>query len=317
LKIRSRIKFILLAGVLLAVGCAGPTKMADTFFKQKDYRQAISSYRTALKKDSTNVKAWVHLGESYRAVGKLDSAKWSFKKASRLKPKDPEIKHLLLETDYLQAVKMAKDSTYRWEAVRKLTTVLEKDSTYLPALLERGKLYESLGELDLAGKDYAKAVRLNPGQIELKKKIERFETRRRESEAWTKKAAHQLQRKRYLKAIADLKKALTLKPDNERAQYLLHMAKGRYYYKRGSLGRIWDAIEEFGKASALEPNNPEPHFYMAKAYYKKDKRDYDNTIREYEEAVKLAPQSSYAKIARKEIKKLKRLQKIWKRFWRK
>jgi len=317
LKIRSLVKFMLLTGLLLVVGCAGSTKMADSFFKQKNYRQAISSYRMALKKDSTNVKAWIHLGESYRAIGKLDSAKLSFKKASRLEPKNPKIKHLLLETDYLHAVKMAKDSTYRWEAVRKLTGVLEKDSTYLPALMERGKLYESLGELSLAAKDYAAVLRLNPQQIELKKKIERFETRQKESEAWTKKAASQLHRKRYLKAIGYLKKALTLKPDNERAQYLLHMAKGRYYYKRGSLGRIWDAIEEFGKASVLEPNNPEPHFYMAKAYYKKDKRDYENTIREYEEVVKLAPQSPYGKAARKEIRKLKKLQKIWERFWKK
>ena len=317
MKIRSISKLIALGVLLLMVGCAGSTKMADSFFKQKNYRQAILSYRTALKKDSTNVKGWINLGESYRAIGKLDSAKFSFKKAALLKPEDAEIKHLILETDFLSAKKLAKDKTYRWEAVRKLTSVLEKDSTFLPALIERGKLYEELGELDLAAKDYRAVIKLNPQRTDLKKKIELFGNDRKESEMWTKKAASQLQRRRYLKSIEYLKKALILKPDNERAKYLLHMAKGRYYYKRGSLGRIWDAIEEFGKASALEPKNPEPHFYMAEAYYKKDKRDYDNTIREYEEVVKLAPQSWYAKTARKEIKKLKKLQKIWKRFWRK
>lgn len=317
MKIRSILKLIVSGVLLLVVGCAGSTKMADSFFKQRNYRQAIVSYRTVLKKDSTNVKAWVKLGESYRAIGELDSANFSFKKAASFKPEDAKIKHLILETDFLSAKKLAKDKTSRWDAVRRLTSVLEKDSTFSPALIERGKLYEELGELNLAEKDYRAAIKLNPQRMDLKKKIELFKNYQRESEAWTKKAASQLQRGRYLKSIEYLKKALTLKPDNERAQYLLHMAKGRYYYKRGSLGRIWDAIGEFGKASALEPRNPEPRFYMAKAYYKKDKRDYEDPIREYQEVVKLAPQSSYAKIARKEIRRLKKLQKVWKRFWKK
>ncbi len=317
MKICSIAKLIALGVFLLVVGCAGSTKMADSFFKQKNYREAILSYRTALEKDSTNVKAWVNLGESYRAIGKLDSAKFSFKKAALFRPEDTEIKHLILEADFLSAKKLAKDKTYRWEAVRKLTSVLEKDSTFLPALIERGKLYEELGELDLAAKDDRAVIKLNPQRTDLKKKIGLFENRRKESEMWTKNAVSQLQRRRYLKSIEYLKKALTLKPDNERAQYLLYMAKGRYYYRRGSLARIWDAIEEFGKASALEPQNPEPYFYMAKAYYKKDKRDYEDPIREYEEVVKLAPQSSYAKIAKREIRKLKKLQKVWKRFWKK
>ncbi len=303
------------AVLLMLVACAGSLKLGNQYFEGKNYRQAITAYRSVLAKDSTNVKAWVRLGKSYQAIGKLDSAKWSFKKAAALKPGEPAIRQLIFKNDFLLAKKMAADTTYRWEAIRKLSALLEKDSTYLPARLERARLYGAVGELDLAEKDDKIALQQNPGLDSLKTEITGIEKRRGESEKWTKRGAAALNRRKYLTAIQDLAKALKVKPDNERARYLLHMAKGRYYYKRGKLSRIWDAIAEFGKAAALEPKNPEPHYYMAKAYYKKDKRDYDNTIREYETVVKIAPKSSYAKKARREIKKLKKLQKIWKRFW--
>jgi len=167
----------------------------------------------------------------------------------------------------------------------------------------------------LAEKDYKTALRENPALDSLKTRIAAIDKRRAQSKNWTKKAEAALKRRKYLTAIQNPAQALRLKPDNERAQYLLHMAKGRYYCKRGKLSRIWDAIGEFGKAAALEPKNPEPHFYMAKAYYKKDKRDYDNTIREYQEVVNLAPRSALAKKARVQIKKLKKIRHVWKRFW--
>ncbi len=301
--------------LLLLAACAGSLKLGDQYFEGKNYRQAITAYRALLAKDSTNVKAWVRLGKSYQAIGKLDSARWSLKKAASLKPSDPAIRQLVLDNDFQMAKKMAADTTSRWEAIQKFSALLKRDSTYLPARLERARLYEAVGQLDLAEKDYKTALNENPVLDSLRTRIASIDKRRTQSVVWTKKGEQALRKRKYLTAIQDLTKALGLKPDNERAQYLLHMAKGQYYTKRGKLSRIWDAIGEFGKAAALEPKNPEPHYYMAKAYYKKDKRDYENTIREYQEVVKLAPQSALAKKARVQIKKLKKLQSIWKRFW--
>lgn len=315
LKAKLLLKVSILSLVLLILACASSTKMADNFFKEKNYRAAIYGYQQSLKKDPANVNAWINLGKSYQALGILDSARLSLRKAYHLKPNNPAVKHLLLENDFLSAKKLARDKNYRWEAVQKLSSVLEKDSTYLPAIVERGKIYESLGQFGPAAEDYHRALQLDPALVDLKQKIERFQRLTQESGEWTAKAKRALRVQKYLTAVEALKEALTIKPDNKQAQYLLYITRGRYYLKRGSLSRIWDAIEQFGKASALEPQNPEPHFYMAKAYYKKDKRDYKNPIQEYEEVVKLAPNSTYGKIARREIKKLKRLQRIWRKFW--
>ncbi len=301
--------------LLLVVACAGSMKLGNQLFEAKQYRQAIAAYQSALTEDSTNVKAWIRLGKSYQAVGQLDSAKWSFNRAARLKPGEASIQKLLFKNEFLSARKIAADTSYRWEAIRRLTSLLEKDSTFWQARLERGHLYEAAGELDLAEKDYKAVLQETPASDSLRARIASFEKRRVESEQWAAKGEKALRKRKYLAAIRYLKKALTLKPDNTHARYWLYMAKGRYYYKRGKLSRIWDAIAMFGKAAALEPKNPEPHFEMARAYYKKDKRDYDNTIREYEEVVKLAPKSAIAGKARREIRKLKKLQRIWKKFW--
>jgi Tfp pilus assembly protein PilF len=309
------VRFGAVVVLLLLAACAGSLKLGDQYFEGKNYQQAISAYRAVLAKDSTNVKAWVRLGKSYQAVGKLDSARWSLKKAASLNPDDAAIRQLVLDNDFQMAKKMAADTTSRWEAIREFSALLKRDSTYLPARLERARLYEAVGQLDLAEKDYKTALNENPVLDSLRTRIASIDKRRTQSVVWTKKGEQALRKRKYLTAIQDLTKALRLKPDNERAQYLLHMAKGQYYTKRGKLSRIWDAIGEFGKAAALEPKNPEPHYYMAKAYYKKDKRDYENTIREYQEVVKLAPQSALAQKARVQIKKLKKLQSIWKRFW--
>ena len=117
--------------------------------------------------------------------------------------------------------------------------------------------------------------------------------------------------------MESLDQAVKAKPDNKEAKYHSYLANGLFYYKRGSVGKLWDAIENFGLASSIKPEEVEPHFYMADAYIKKDDKDFENAIQEYEEVVRLAPGSELAKESQKKIEKLKAREKLLKEFWNK
>ena len=93
------------------------------------------------------------------------------------------------------------------------------------------------------------------------------------------------------------------------------MTKGLLYYKKGSVGTIWDAIEQFGLASALYPEKGEPHYHMGLAYHKKDKKEYSEAIREFETAASVEPKGDFAELSVKKAEELKVYRKKMKDFW--
>jgi len=174
-----------------------------------------------------------------------------------------------------------------------------------------------VGRYDDARISYERALRLNPEADSLQKVLDFLDAAHVQSNLLLRKGKDLLKHRRYKQAMITLEKAVKAKPDNEEAAYFYHMAAGLYYFKRGSLKKLWDAIEHFGKASILRPKAPEPHFYMAEAYLKKDDKDFENILREYEEVMKLAPDSPLASKARKRLLEQKKREKLLRNFWKK
>jgi len=109
----------------------------------------------------------------------------------------------------------------------------------------------------------------------------------------------------YYESVESFEKSLKLQPDNIEYKYMASLSKGRHLVKKGSVGSMWDAIKALGDANYIKPNEIEPVFYTALAYEKKDKKDYDNPIKFYEQASKLAPESELGKQSLVKAKELK------------
>jgi tetratricopeptide (TPR) repeat protein len=102
--------------------------------------------------------------------------------------------------------------------------------------------------------------------------------RLRETEEYMRRGILFSQQIKYDAAIAELRKALELDPDNASAYGFLGYAQMRHDY-------IPDAIASLQKSISLDPNNAQPHFNLADAYTQN--RQFDSAIRELKEAFKL------------------------------
>ena len=78
---------------------------------------------------------------------------------------------------------------------------------------------------------------------------------------------------------------------------------------------IWDAIAAFGKAAAIRSEVGEPHFYMARAYEKKDPEEFVNAIEAYEKALQTEPEGPFASACKKKIRELKARKDKLDKFW--
>ncbi|HEX9974586.1 MAG TPA: hypothetical protein VGD14_21140, partial [bacterium] len=116
-------------------------------------------------------------------------------------------------------------------------------------------------------------------------------------------------------ALSYLKLALNNKPDHKDATYYFHMTEGKILYRKGSKSACWDAISHYGKAMMLRTESAEPHFYMAQAYEKKDRNEFDNAIDEYQIALKKEPTGNLAGPSKKKIKDLTTRRDKLKKFW--
>lgn len=88
-------------------------------------------------------------------------------------------------------------------------------------------------------------------------------------------------------AAKRFQQAIQLNQEFSEAKYYLHIAQGLALFHSQGEDNYWDAILEFGEAANANSQRGEPHYLMAKCYYSKDSNDFDNSIRELNEALKL------------------------------
>ena len=68
---------------------------------------------------------------------------------------------------------------------------------------------------------------------------------------------------------------LRLAPNNPTARYYIFMDEGRKHHEKEYKNGQWEAIQSFSKASAIIDTLGEPHFWIGKAYEKKDTMDFE------------------------------------------
>ena len=109
---------------------------------------------------------------------------------------------------------------------------------------------------------------------------------------------------------------LRLAPNNPTARYYIFMDEGRKHHEKEFKNGQWEAIQSFSKASAIIDTLGAPHFWIGKAYEKKDAMDFELPLEVYDKALNLyLPQDIHTLvIANREA--LTKRKKTYEDFWK-
>jgi len=122
--------------------------------------EAIAAYRRLLARWPGAANSWYNLARLHRQAGDLTAALDCYQQALDRGVSEPEEVHLnrgVIYSDGLQDYAAAE---------RELERALELHPDYLPALMNRGNLYEDLGRRELARATYERVLALAPDAAE-------------------------------------------------------------------------------------------------------------------------------------------------------
>ena len=132
-------------------------KIAEAHVRCGEWQQAIPFFQASLAIDGAQPDAWFNLAWAQRAVRSFDDALQSYQQAIDRGVSHPEEAHVnraAILSDHL-------DNPQR--ALAELEAASRANPLFVPALLNLGNLYEDLGESDLAGAAYGRALDVHPG----------------------------------------------------------------------------------------------------------------------------------------------------------
>jgi tetratricopeptide (TPR) repeat protein len=118
------------------------------------------------------------------------------------------------------------------------------------------------------------------------------------------------------KAETIFNKTLEISNQNKPAKYGLAMIKGHRFYKKGSKTALWDALEQYGKASYHNSESGEPNYWMGRTYEKKDDGDYELIIEAYENALQGILPLKLITDAEARLAAAKKKQQTFQDFWK-
>jgi tetratricopeptide (TPR) repeat protein len=127
-------------------------QLANLYYSEEDYRQAVQEYLPLYGKDSSGFFVAKQLGNCYNELKRFDSAIYFFRRALKIIPFDPIVTGKLVNV-YIREkeVAMALYQTQRF---------LEQDSLYIPILKQHGYCYYLLIDFKSAAKQFRECVRL-------------------------------------------------------------------------------------------------------------------------------------------------------------
>ena len=109
---------------------------------------------------------------------------------------------------------------------------------------------------------------------------------------------------------------LRLVPNNPTARYYIFMDEGRKHHEKEFKNGQWEAIQSFSKASAIIDTLGEPHFWIGKAYEKKDTMDFELALEAYDKSLELYLSKELRARVLKKRKKLIERKQTYEEFWK-
>jgi len=309
-------KILITAIMALLLACAG-MKKANDFYQNKDYELAIKDCEQAIAKDSLNARAYLIMGKSYRALNKTEIAEKMLTRAYEIQPVSAvtaEARDQLIQIKFIRANSRAQQGKY-YDAIAEYRKIIELDSTNFEAYFRVGNCYLENRLLTKARFYYQKAGKLDGAAPQVATQLRTLDSLEQVADSNFQKGKKFYLRKKNISARKYLRLALKNRADHQDAKYYLHLAEGKILYRKGSKSNCWDAIGHYGKAMMIRPDSAEPHFYMALAYEKKDRNEFDNAIDEYTIALTKEPNGPFAAKCKRKIRELKARRYKLKKFW--
>lgn len=298
---------------LFALQCVGGMySKGDKHIVEKNYDAAITEFKVLTESNPEDYLAFIRLGDAYRAKQDFSSAVTAYNSALSINPGHKDAKSKWLSTSIENGRKLAAGGRTRM-AVETYQEILRKYPDNIETRKLLGNLFKDAGQLDRADEEFSKLLETNPEDVESKTAIDEIKSAANNAEKLYKNALKEYNQKMFYEAAGSLKEAIEIKPDHKEARYYMYMAEGRNLIRHGKVADMWKAIQAFGNAAMIHPERPEPDFYMAQTYEKKDSKDFDRPISLYKKVIEKAPNGKLAKESREKIKKLTTLKKFYKK----
>ena len=147
-------------------------------------------------------------------------------------------------------------------AIKDFTKAIKLKPNFALAYNNRGAVYRSQGKYDLAIEDCNKAIQLKSDY----------------AEPYSNRGAAYRNKGDYKRAIEDYNKAIQLKPNFVQAYY----NRGLAYHEKGELDL---AIKDYNRAIELNPKLVHPYYNRGNAYLQK--RYFDKAIKDYSKVIEL------------------------------
>jgi hypothetical protein len=109
---------------------------------------------------------------------------------------------------------------------------------------------------------------------------------------------------------------LKIDPKNPTANYYLLLDEGLKSHKKDYKNGQWDAIQSFSRASTYIDTLGEPHYWMGKAYEKKDEMDFELPLESFNRSLELHLTDEMRLKASQSIKALLKRKKTYEDFWK-
>ncbi len=234
-------------------------ELAIAYFHAGQYEKAAEPLRRALARDPRSAPAHHMMGKTHFMMGAYEQAARELEAALALTPNDHDVAYTL-GLAYLKQRKVA-DARRIYEG---MVTQLG-DGPHLRVLI--GRAYRETGFLSEAIEEFKKAAALDP-------RFPRVHYYLGHTYLLKDGAA------RLGDAMKELQLELAAHPDEFLANYYLgviHMTEGRWL----------PAVPLMEKASRLQPNNPDPYFFLGQAYQSLQK--YEQAIEALRKAIDLNP----------------------------
>jgi len=297
---------------LLLINSCGHLKEAKISYQNQNYDKTITYCKQALKIDSTDTAALLLMGKCYEQKGLFDQALHLTMQAYQLSPDSKKIATQLLKIH--TSIGDRNLNSNRQTALyhyQKANEIQPKNKKIQKKLADS---FYALGQLKEA-KTYYLKIKDKNNKTAVSDIITKIDQRIKKSQAFYKKGLIQYQQSNLEKAMYYFNQALEQYPHSEDATYYHHLTRGRILYEKGSINDLWDAIELFGKASALKANQGEPWYWMGLSYNKKDKDEFSNALDCLNKALKLEPDADFSPECQRKLEDIKKKEKKMEKFW--
>src|SRR6185503_11734766 len=234
-------------------------ELAIAYFNAGQYEKAAEPLHRALARDPGSAPAHHMMGKTHFMMGAYEEAERELEAVLALTPNDQDVAYTL-GLAYLKQRKVAEARRIYERMVTQL-----RDGPRLRVLI--GRAYRETGFFLEAIAEFKKAAALDP-------RFPRVHYYLGHTYLLKDGAA------RLGDAMKELKLELAAHPDDFLANFYLgviHMTEGRWLA----------AVPVMEKASRLQPNNPDPHYFLGQAYQSLQK--YEQAIEALRKAIELNP----------------------------